>query len=108
MREKKTTIQSVKTTSWRETRHDQHFGKSTSKTIVALDKALNVLKIRGSVLQCRVCGKADLGGRVALLGSDGQCVFMHSIHGVECAREVRAAWRALVLPDSEGPGDDAE
>ena len=23
------------------------------------------------------------------------CVFTHSIHGMECAREVRAAWRAL-------------
>ena len=26
---------------------------------------------------------------------------------VECAREVRAAWRALFLPDSEGAGDSA-
>ena len=32
---------------------------------------------------------------MALLGSDGQCVFTHSFHGVECAREVWAAWRAL-------------
>ena len=45
--------------------------------------------------------EADLGGRVALLGSDGECVFTHSIHGVECAREVWAAWRALFLPDSQ-------
>ena len=31
----------------------------------------------------------------------------HSIRGVECAREVRAAWRALFLPDAERAGDDA-
>ena len=30
---------------------------------------------------------------------DTLCVFTHSIRGVECAREVRAAWRALFLPD---------
>ena len=36
-------------------------------------------------------GKADLGGRLALLGSYGKCVFAHSVHEVECAREVRAA-----------------
>ena len=52
-------------------------------------------------------GKADLGGRLALLGFDGYCVFAHSVHGVECAREVWAAWRALLLPDSEGARDDA-
>ena len=52
-------------------------------------------------------GNADLGGRLALLGSDGQCVFKHSVHGVECAREARAAWRPLFLPDSEGAGDGA-
>ena len=34
-------------------------------------------------------------------------MFIHSIHGVECAREVRAAWRALFLPDSEGADNDA-
>ena len=34
-------------------------------------------------------------------------MFAHSIRGVECAREVRAAWRALFLPDLEGNGDDA-
>ena len=32
MREKNTMIQSVKTTSLGQTRHDQHYGKSTSKT----------------------------------------------------------------------------
>ena len=52
---------------------------------------------------------ADLGGRLALLGSDGQfvcvCVFTHSVHGVECAREVWAAWRAHFLPYTEGSGD---
>ena len=42
----------------------------------------------------KVVGKSDLGGRLSLLGSDGLCVFTHSTHGVECAREVRAAWRA--------------
>ena len=31
-------------------------------------------------------------------------MFTHSVHGVECGREVRAAWRALFLPDSEGAG----
>ena len=35
------------------------------------------------------------------------CVFTHSIRGVECAREVWAAWRALFLPDSEGADDGA-
>ena len=34
-------------------------------------------------------------------------VFTHSIHGMECAREVRAAWRALFLPDPAGAGDGA-
>ena len=34
-------------------------------------------------------------------------MFTHSIRGVECAREVRAAWRALFLFDSEGAGDGA-
>ena len=48
---------------------------------------------------CEFDGSDDLGGRLALLGSDGQCVFTHSIRGVECAREVRATWRALFLPD---------
>ena len=31
--------------------------------------------------------KTDLGGRLALLGSDGLCVFAHSVHCMECARE---------------------
>ena len=35
-------------------------------------------------------GEADLGGRLALLGCDGYCVFAHSVNGVECAREVWA------------------
>ena len=35
------------------------------------------------------------------------CVFTHSIHGIECAKEVRAAWQALFLPNSEGAGVDA-
>ena len=39
---------------------------------------------------------------MALLGPVGWCVVAHSLRGVERAREVRAAWRALVLPDSEG------
>ena len=52
-------------------------------------------------------GEADLVGRLALLGTVGQCVFAHSIRGVDCTREVRAAWRALFLPDEEGAGDDA-
>ena len=43
-------------------------------------------------------------GVFALLRSDGYCVFAHSVHGVECAREVLAAWRALFLPVSEGTG----
>ena len=30
----------------------------------------------------------------------------HSVHGVECASEVRAARRAILL-DSEGAGDSA-
>ena len=34
-------------------------------------------------------------------------MFTHSIRGVERAREVRAARRALFLPDSEAAGDGA-
>ena len=52
-------------------------------------------------------GKAFLGGRLALLESVGQRAIAHSIHGMECAREVRAAWRAPFLPDSEDAGDYA-
>ena len=33
-------------------------------------------------------------------------VFTHSVHGVECARKVRATRRALFLPDS-GASDGA-
>ena len=36
---------------------------------------------------------------------DGVCLRTASI-GVECARKVRAAWRALFLPESEGAGVD--
>ena len=61
----------------------------------------------GRWLPPKFVGKADLGGCLALLGSNGWCVLTHSVHGVECAREVRAAWRALFLPDSEGAGDGA-
>ena len=93
--------------------------------IVALDKALKCVETsyEGSRPVCLVEGesrngpswppwtfvgkKADLGGRLALLGSDGKCVFAHSIHGVECATEVRAARRALFLPDYEGASDNA-
>ena len=53
----------------------------------------------------RLWDKTDLRGSLALLGSNGQCVFTHSMHGVECAKEVRAARRALFLPDPEGTGD---
>ena len=58
----------------------------------------------GRWLPPKFVGKADLTGRLAILGS---CVFTHSVHQVESAREVRAAWRALFLPDSEGAGDGA-
>ena len=34
----------------------------------------------------------------AKLRSDGQCVFAHSVHGMECANG-SMAWRALFLPD---------
>ena len=49
------------------------------------------------------CGK-DLSGKAfGLAWTRGiVCVFTHSIRGVECAKEVRAAWRALFLLDSEG------
>ena len=40
-------------------------------------------------------------------GSDGSCVFTHSVYGMEGAREVWAAWRALFLRDSTGAGDGA-
>ena len=33
------------------------------------------------------------------------CVFTHSVHGVECAREVWAAWRAHFLLYTDGSGD---
>ena len=58
-------------------------------------------------LPLKSVGEADLGGRLAPLGPVGYCVFTQSIRGVECAREVRVAWRALFLPDSEGADDDA-
>ena len=51
-------------------------------------------------------GEADLGWRLAILGHVGERVFTHNIRGVDCAREVRAAWRVF-FPDSEGAGDDA-
>ena len=52
---------------------------------------------------------ADMGGHLLPLGSDGECVFTHSVHGVERARKVRAAWRALLLlPFEERAGDCAE
>ena len=56
----------------------------------------------GRWLPPKCVGKADLGGRLVLLGSDGLFVFTHSFHGVECAREV---W-ALLL-DTEGTGNGA-
>ena len=34
-------------------------------------------------LPSKLGGEAYLGGRLALLGFDGYCVFTHSIHGVE-------------------------
>ena len=34
-------------------------------------------------------------------------VFAHSVHGMERARKVWAAWRPLFLPDSEGAGVSA-
>ena len=52
--------------------------------------------------------EADLGGRLAPVGFDGHCVFAHSVNGVECAREVWAAWCALFLPASEEAGNCAE
>ena len=45
----------------------------------------------GRWLPPKFVGNADLGVRLALLGSDEQCVFAHRVHGVECAREVWAA-----------------
>ena len=61
----------------------------------------------GCWLPPKFVGNADLGVCLAPLGSDGWCAFAHGIHGVECASEVWAAWRALFLPDSKGAGDDA-
>ena len=61
----------------------------------------------GRWLLPKFVGKADLGGRLALLGSDKQDVFAHSVHGMECASEVRAARRALFLLDTEGTGNVA-
>ena len=43
----------------------------------------------------RMWEKADLGGRLALIGSDGYGVLAHSVHGMEHTREVRAVWRTL-------------
>ena len=41
----------------------------------------------------------DVGGRLALLGCDGYCVFAHSVNGVECASEASAVRCAPLLPD---------
>ena len=54
----------------------------------------SVLKVSAQALEERcvpqrlmmaseVWGEADLGGRLALLGCDGHCVFAHSVNGVE-------------------------
>ena len=82
---------------------------------MALDKALkcveNLIKVSARVLggrsvlqwlalvSSKVSGKSRSGRAFGPLVSDGQCVFTHSVHGVECAREIRAARRALVLVD---------
>ena len=92
--------------------------------IVALDKALKSVEISiesfgpsaGRKMRSPVADdglRRSLGekpiseGVLALLGCDGCCVFAHSLHGMECVREERAAWRALFLPGSEGASDGA-
>ena len=86
--------------------------------IVALDEALKCGKFvsevsarvlgGSSVLQwlalasSKVCGKSRSGrafGPTWIRWIVCVCVFTHSVRGVECAREVRAARRALLLPD---------
>ena len=78
--------------------------------MVALDKALKCVGKFESEVSARVLGGRSVLHWLALASSrvcgnsrsgrafsDGQCVFTHSVHGVECAREVRAARRALFL-----------
>ena len=102
-------------------------GRALKDPIVALDKALKYVEIlyQRSRPECFVegafsngccwlpptlVGKADLGRRLALLGSDGQCVFTHSIHGMECAKESTGRMASsffliqkepAIVPDSE-------
>ena len=86
--------------------------------IVALDKALKCVENQcwrvfpqcPALVSFKVCGRSRSGrafGPTWIRWIVCVCVFTHSIHGVECAREVRAAWRALFLPDSEGADIDA-
>ena len=58
-----------------------------------------------SVLQS-LWGEADLEGHLALLGSDGQCVFTHSVNGVECAREVWAVGELFFLLIQKEPATE--
>ena len=89
--------------------------------IVALDEALKCVENSCQKVFARVlCGGSVLHDQCWLppkfvgKGRSGRAfgpariqwiVFAHSVHGVECAREVWAARRALSLPDTEGTGD---
>ena len=46
---------------------------------------------------------ATVVGRVFLAGSGcmGQCASTHDLHAMECPREIRAVWRALLFPFEE-------
>ena len=61
----------------------------------------------GSGMDPEMWKKPFVGKGLALFGPVGPRVFTHTIRGVERAREVWAARRALFLPDSDGAGDDA-
>ena len=53
-------------------------------------------------------GRALLGRRLGCLDPLGQCASAHSIHLLECPREVWAAWRALFVPYQKGAGGGFE
>ena len=40
-------------------------------------------------------------GPLAFAGCMGQCASTHNLHAMDCPREVRALWRALLFPSEE-------
>ena len=106
-----TVIQLAKLTVWEGARHDWSCGKSTSKTqsygqsfevlegsfVVLTSGSKRLVKSRVNCNGLQLCGhrnfakdvgKAVLGRRLALLGPVGQCASAHSVHLLECTREI--------------------